>query len=89
MSNRLVKHSRRYNGPMGDARPPAEIFAGIEARKQENEKVEADLRAALDKALAERELASYQGRMQLIRKVVLDWILEHDHEMRKFKEEKR
>ena len=31
MSNRIVKHSSRYNGPAGASRPAAEIFAGIEA----------------------------------------------------------
>lgn len=82
MSNRTIKHSPRYSGPMGDSRPPAEIFAGIEARQRENESMCEQLVAALDHALQSRKLASHQGRLDTIREIFIGWLADNDLDFR-------
>ena len=82
MSNRLVKHSSRYKGPAGDSRPASEIFAGIEARAQENAGIHTALTAALDIALKSRQHASFDDRIALIKGVCRDWLFKNDPELR-------
>lgn len=78
MSDRIVNHSSRYKGPAGDSRPAAEIFAGIEAREVENDAVQKELIAAIENTLSNRKLASFEGRIQLIRNTFVDWLFEND-----------
>lgn len=74
MSNRIVKHSSRYKGPMGDSRPPEEIFAGIEARIKQAEPFQARLLAAMDDIMANMTMTSWEGRAEMVRKITIDWL---------------
>jgi len=78
MSNKRLKPSSRYKGPAGDSRAPAEIFVGMEARAVENDAIQKELHTALDNALNSRKLASVDGRLELIRRTVVDWLFEND-----------
>lgn len=78
MSNRIVRHSSRYQGPMGDSRPPAEIFAGIEARRKQAEEYAARLRALMDETMRDATLMRWESRAALVRDVAVDWLTEND-----------
>lgn len=77
MSNRIVRHSSRYNGPMGDSRPPAEIFDGIEARAKQSEPFVARLIAAMDDMRDNMTLTSPDGRVEAVRGIVIDWLFKN------------
>lgn len=70
---RLVRHSTRYKGPMGDSRPPSEIFAKMEARAKEGAVIRERLIAALDIALNSRQLATYESRLDMINDTYVKW----------------
>lgn len=78
MSDRVVRHSSRYQGPGGDARPPAEIFAGIEARHKQATEYAGRLRALLDEIMRDATLMMWESRADLIRSVVIDWLEKND-----------
>ena len=74
MSNLVVKHSSRYKGPMGDSRPPAEIFAGIEARAKQAEPFRARLIADMDDIMENMTLTSFVGRADTVREIMIAWL---------------
>lgn len=74
----MVRHSSRYHGPMGDSRPPAEIFAGIEARHKQAEEYSARLRALMDEIMRDATLMMWESRASLVREVAVDWLTEND-----------
>ena len=78
MSNRTVKHSSRYQGPMGDSRAPAEIFAGIEARAVQQREYAERLTALMDEIMRDATLMMWESRADLIRSVVIDWLEKND-----------
>lgn len=78
MSDRIVRHSSRYQGPMGDARPPAEIFAGIEARNTQVEEYATRLWALMDEIMRNATLMMWESRAALVRDVVVDWLTKND-----------
>lgn len=78
MSDRVVRHSGRYQGPSGDARPPAEIFAGIEARHKQATEYADRLRALLDEIMRDATLMMWESRAALVRDVTVDWLTEND-----------
>lgn len=80
MSNRIIKHSSRYKGPMGDSRSPAEIFAGIEARAQQAQECQATLIVTMDGIMENAKLITWESRLNLIRETVVDWLIENDPE---------
>lgn len=86
MSTRIHYPSSRFQGPTGDARPAAEIFAGIEARQKQAEDYAARLRALLDEIMRDATLMRRESRADLIRKTVIDWLNENDW---RTKEDKR
>jgi len=77
MSDRIVKHSSRYKGPMGDSRPPAQIFAGIEARIKQTEQYKKKLVAVLDDIKQNMTLTSLEERTRMIRETVIEWMFEN------------
>ena len=80
MSNRIVKHSSRYKGPMGDSRSPAEIFAGIEARAKQAEPFRARLTAAMDDIMQNMTLTSWEGRAETVRELTIGWLFKNHPE---------
>lgn len=78
----MNRHRANWSA-MGDNRAAAEIFTGIENRAQESTAIAESLRAALDIALTSRKCASHQDRVSLIKGVCIDWLMEHDIEMRR------
>ena len=78
MSNRIVKHSSRYKGPAGDSRPAAEIFAGIEARAQQEQLYRDRLLAAMDEIMEKADLMVWESRAELVRKTAIDWLIKND-----------
>lgn len=83
MSTRIHYPSSRFQGPTGDARPAAEIFAGIEARQKQAEDYAARLRALLDEIMRDATMMRREGRVDLIRKTVAAWLTENDWRMAK------
>ena len=75
MSNRIVKHSSRYKGPMGDSRPPAEIFKGIEQRAQQAKTYQTKLLAVMDEIMDNATLMSWEGRADLVRDTAIEWLV--------------
>lgn len=73
-----VKHSNRYKGPAGDSRPPAEIFAGIEARAQQAAEYKNKLLAAMDDVMDNAKLMSWESRVDLVRDATYDWLVAND-----------
>lgn len=78
MSNRIVKHSSRYKGPAGDSRPEAEIFAGIEARAQQEQLYRDKLLAVMDEIMEKANLMMWESRAELVRKTAIDWLIKND-----------
>lgn len=78
MSNRIVKHSSRYQGPMGDSRAPAEIFAGIEARAVQQREYTNRLIALMDEIMRDATLMMWESRADLVRGAVIDWLEKND-----------
>lgn len=78
MSDRIVRHSGRYQGPMGDARPSAEIFAGIEARCKQAEEYATRLWALMDEIMRDATLMMWESRAALVREVAVDWLTNND-----------
>lgn len=83
MSDRIITHSSRYKGPMGDSRPPAQIFAGIEARTKQAEQFKAKLMSVLDDIKQNMTLTSLDGRIQMIRETVIEWLFENCSDFKK------
>lgn len=79
MSDRIVKHSSRYQGPAGDSRPEAEIFAGIEARAYQAREYAEKLRATMEEIMSDATLMMWESRADLIRQTVIDWLKENDY----------
>ena len=80
MSNRLVRHSSRYNGPSGDSRPAAEIFAGIEAREVQTQECIDRLNLAMDDVLKNVTLSSFDARVAIVKGTAIEWLMKHDLE---------
>jgi hypothetical protein len=74
MSDRIITHSSRYKGPMGDSRPPAQIFAEIEARTKQAEQYKAKLISVLDDIKQNMTLTSLEERTRMIRATVIEWL---------------
>lgn len=90
MSDRIVKHSSCYKGPAGDSRPAAEIFAGIEARAEEQKAAMAGFEDYLDGLLSAMPLTSHTGRVAAIKERFIAWWMEHDMDAKeRYEEEKR
>lgn len=87
--SRMVKHSSRYKGPMGDSRPPAEIFAGMEAREKQAEVFRQRLLAVMDDIMANMTLSSFEGRAEMIREVMRGWLFASHPEFMELEGEKR
>lgn len=83
MSDRIVKHSSRYKGPMGDSRPPAQIFAGIEARTKQAEQYKAKLISVLDDIRQNMTLTTLEERTRMIRATVIEWLYENCPDFKK------
>lgn len=78
MNNRIVKHSSRYKGPAGDSRPEAEIFAGIEARAQQEQLYRDKLLAVMDEIMEKANLMMWESRAELVRETAIDWLIKND-----------
>lgn len=78
MSNRTVKHSSRYKGPAGDSRPAAEIFAGAEARSKQMYPYVDRLEFAMRDLLKNATLTSFEGRLDAIRMMTIDFLTQND-----------
>jgi hypothetical protein len=63
---------------MGDARPPAEIFAGMEARRKQADEYAARLRALMDEIMRDATLMMWESRADLVRGAVIDWLEKND-----------
>lgn len=77
MSNRIVKHSNRYKGPMGDCRAPAEIFAGIEARNAQAQEYKTRLINVMDDIMNNAMLMSFECRAEMIKETAIDWLFKN------------
>jgi len=75
MSDRIVKHSSRYKGPMGDSRPPAEIFKGIEDRARQAKEYQTKLLAGMDEIMENATLMTWPSRADLVRDTAIEWLV--------------
>lgn len=70
--------SARYKGPRGDSRPETEIFADMELRAKHNQAICDSLEKALTDALRAAPIHSLEGRLDMIRECVVDWLVDND-----------
>lgn len=89
MNNRIVRHSSRYKGPMGDSRPPDEIFSGIEARHRQAQEYVDRLRALMDEIMSDATLMRWESRAWLVRETVIDWLKDNDPDFAEHGEKER
>lgn len=82
MSERLVCHSQRYSGPAGDSRPAKEIFGGMESRSKQADEFAEKLTTTMNDVLENATEMSATARIELVKSVAFEWILDHDIEMR-------
>lgn len=77
MSNRIITPSSRYNGPCGDCRPAAEIFAGIERKAEQSIVYRKQITDCLNSILNDKSNLSIDGKIELIRNTVVEWLSDH------------
>lgn len=64
--------------PATKGRPPAEIFAGIEARVKQATPFRDRLMAAMDDTMDNMTLTSWEGRAELVRETVIEWLMKNN-----------
>lgn len=77
MGSRIIRPSSRYTGPCGDSRPAAEIFAGIERKATQSLGYQARINDLLDAILEEKSDLSVDGKIEMIRRTVVEWLSNH------------